>query len=140
MTPPNDLITTIGKTTGYRRPRCFGIRQADRLMHVYVIGQTGTGKTTFLHQLMRQDRAAGIGFCFLDPHGDLAEAMAAEAPGLYWNPADPACTLGYNPLSFVTPEFRPLLASGLIEALKKQWADAWGARMERWLGKTEQLG
>ncbi len=102
-------------------------------MHMYIIGQTGTGKTTLMHNMMRQDQAAGVGFCFIDPHGDLAETMADEMDCLYLNPADPECALGYNPLSYVTPEYRPLLASGLIETLKKQWADAWGARMEHLL-------
>ncbi len=120
-------------TTGYYRPRPFGIRLPDRLMHMYIIGQTGTGKTTLMHNMMRQDQAAGVGFCFIDPHGDLAETMADEMDCLYLNPADPECALGYNPLSYVTPEYRPLLASGLIETLKKQWADAWGARMEHLL-------
>lgn len=128
-------VTILGKTTGRYRPRMFGIHQVDRLMHIYIIGQTGTGKTTFMHNLMRQDIATGTGFCFIDPHGDLAEEMIENAPEniLYWNPADPACKLGYNPLSYVTKEFRPLLASGLIETLKKQWSDAWGARMEHML-------
>lgn len=106
-------------------------------MHMYIIGQTGVGKTTFMHNMMRQDIAAGRGFCFIDPHGDLAEEMATVGNiDHYWNPANPNCTLGYNPLSFVTPEFRPLLASGLIGTLKKQWSDAWGARMEHLLRFT----
>jgi type IV secretory pathway TraG/TraD family ATPase VirD4 len=135
MSTNSDHVTIIGKTTGRYRPRLFGIRQPDRLMHKYIIGQTGVGKTTFLHNLMRQDIAAGRGFCFIDPHGDLAGEIAASGNGcdFYWNPADPDCSLGYNPLSFVTPEFRPLLASGLIDTLKKQWADAWGVRMEHLL-------
>jgi type IV secretion system coupling TraD/TrwB family protein len=133
MQNPKDLVTTIGITTGYYRPRPFGIRQPDRLMHVYIIGQTGTGKTTLMHNMMRQDQAADIGFCYIDPHGDLAADMAETMDCLYWNPADPDCPLGYNPLSYVIPEFRPLLASGLIETLKKQWSDAWGARMEHLL-------
>jgi hypothetical protein len=133
MQVPRDHVTTIGTTTGHYHPRSFGIRQADRLMHIYIIGQTGTGKTTLMANLMRQDKAAGIGFCFIDPHGDLADDLSRQLDCLYWNPADPDCPLGYNPLSYVTPEFRPLLASGLIETLKKQWTDAWGARMEHLL-------
>ena len=101
-------------------------------MHMYVIGQTGVGKTTFLKNLMVQDNAAGRGFCFVDPHGDMASELSSFCD-IYWHPADPACPYGYNPLSFVTPEFRPLLASGLIETLKKQWEDAWGVRMEHLL-------
>lgn len=101
-------------------------------MHMYVIGQTGVGKTTFLKNMVLQDSEAGRGFCFIDPHGDIAEELSASCD-IYWNPADPACPYGYNPLSYVTPEFRPLLASGLIETLKKQWEDAWGVRMEHLL-------
>jgi len=137
MNQQNPQVTTLGVTTGRYRPRPFGILQPDRLMHMYIIGQTGVGKTTFMHNMMLQDIAAGRGFCFIDPHGDLAEEMAiAGNIDHYWNPADPCCTLGYNPLNFVTPEFRPLLASGLIDTLKKQWADAWGVRMEHLLRFT----
>lgn len=52
---------------------------------------------------------------------------------VYWNVADPNCPYGYNPLTYVTREYRPLVASGLIDTLKKQWSDAWGARMEHLL-------
>jgi len=134
---PKLRVTTLGVTTGRYRPRPFGILQPDRLMHMYIIGQTGVGKTTFMYNMIRQDIAAGRGFCFIDPHGDLAKEMAASGKiDHYWNPADPDCPYGYNPLSFVTPEFRPLLASGLIDTLKKQWADAWGVRMEHLLRFT----
>jgi len=134
---PSNQVTTLGVTAGRYRPRRFGILQPDRLMHMYIIGQTGVGKTTFMHNMMQQDLAASRGFCFIDPHGDLAEELAAFGNiDFYWNPVDPNCPYGYNPLSFVTPEFRPLLASGLIETLKKQWSDAWGVRMEHLLRFT----
>ena len=69
-----------------------------------------------------------------DPHGDLAQSIASECkPNIYWDVADPACPYGYNPLTYVTPAYRPLVASGLIDAFKKQWADAWGNRMEHLL-------
>lgn len=105
------------------------------MFHSYIIGQTGTGKSTLLLNMMRQDIEANQGFCLIDPHGDLAGAVAAFTGenGIIWNAADPGCTYGYNPLTYVAPEFRPLVASGLIETLKKQWADAWGARMEHLL-------
>ena len=108
---------------------------ADRLLHLYVIGQTGTGKSTLLGNLARQDAAAGRGFCLIDPHGDLAAELAEtlDRPVRYWNVADPAGRYGYNPLTPVTAEYRPLLASGLIDTLKRQWSDAWGARMEHLL-------
>jgi len=99
-----------------------------------VFGQTGTGKTTILRQLARHDYLADRGFGLLDPHGDLAHSIAIECtPDVYWDVANPACPYGYNPLTFVAPAYRPLVASGLIDAFKKQWADAWGNRMEHLL-------
>lgn len=130
-------VTIIGTTTKRyeTEPRAFGILQPDRLHHMYIIGQTGAGKSTLLYNLMRQDLLHEVGFCLLDPHGDLAEEIAAHANdrAVIWNPADPLCDYGYNPLTRVTDEYRPLVVSGLITALKKQWADAWGARMEHLL-------
>lgn len=119
----------------YRDPTPFGIAGSDRLQHLYIIGQTGTGKSTLLSNLALQDAQNRTGFCLIDPHGDLAEQVtdAITAPHLYWDVSDPACPLGYNPLGNVAPIYRPLVASGLIETLKKQWPDAWGARMEHLL-------
>jgi type IV secretory pathway TraG/TraD family ATPase VirD4 len=112
----------------------FALSIPDRLLHTYVIGQTGTGKSTLLANLMRQDIDNGVGFCLIDPHGDLAEEIASAGDNVtLWSPADPTCKVGYNPLAHVAREFRPLIASGIIDALKQQWADAWGARMEHLL-------
>ena len=113
----------------------FGITQKDRLLHFYSIGQTGTGKSTLLFNLAVQDALHDTGFCLIDPHGDLAESLHKHlvVDHLYWDVADPTCPLGYNPLKRVSEQYRPLIASGLIETLKKQWSDAWGARMEHLL-------
>ncbi len=137
MPSTSSPITIIGSITKRyeTEPRSFGILQPDRLHHMYIIGQTGTGKSTLLSNLMRQDLEQGNGFCLLDPHGDLAQEIAAHANenAIIWNPADPDCEYGYNPLTRVSDEYRPLVVSGLITTLKKQWADAWGARMEHLL-------
>ena len=119
----------------YAEPAPFGILQRDRLMHLYVIGQTGTGKSTLLYNLAHQDAQHGRGFCLIDPHGDLAEDLHRnlDQPHTYWDVSDPTCPYGYNPLKRVSEAYRPLVASGLIETLKKQWPDAWGARMEHLL-------
>ena len=119
----------------YQDPVPFGVGTRDRLLHTYVIGQTGTGKTTLLQNLAWQDARFGNGLCLIDPHGDLAESLhhQIERPHLYWEVADPACQIGYNPLKRVGEQYRPLVASGLIDTLKRQWPDAWGARMEHLL-------
>ena len=128
-------LTMIGTALGRKYFGSFGIYHPDRLLHMYIIGQTGTGKSTLLLNMIKQDIAGGHGFCLIDPHGDLAKQVVdiAGEDCIYWNVADPDCKLGYNPLPFTSPEYRPLIASALIDTLKKQWADAWGARMEHLL-------
>jgi len=128
----------IGQTLGRQPARMFGIPRLDRLHHQYVIGQTGTGKTTLLHNLMRQDVTARQGFCVIDPHGDLATSVKdmANDDVVYWDAASTTNQYGYNPLTRVSDQYRPLVASALIDTLKKQWADAWGARMEHLLRYT----
>lgn len=130
-----EIITTLGETRGRPPHRPFGMHNRDRMFHSYIIGQTGTGKSTLLRNLAAQDVGRRQGFCLIDPHGDLAEAVRTIAGDacIYWDAADPATPYGYNPLTYVTEAYRPLVASGLIDALKKQWADAWGARMEHLL-------
>lgn len=128
-------VTKLGTAHSRHRPQPFGIRLEDRLAHLYIIGQTGTGKSTLLYNLAMQDAKAGIGFCLVDPHGDLASNLSQNLgiEHLYWQVADPKSPYGYNPLTRVSAAYRPLVASGLIETLKKQWPDAWGARMEHLL-------
>jgi hypothetical protein len=116
--------------------RVFGIKNEDRFSHVYIIGKTGTGKSTLIETMALQDLSHGRGFALIDPHGDLVERVASGVPTfrqsdtIYFNPADPNQPYGYNPLRQVRREFISLAASGLMEVLKKMWADSWGVRME----------
>lgn len=129
-------ITYIGETTFHRRFQRFGIKQADRLSHVHVLGKTGVGKSTLLQGLALQDLEAGRGFALIDPHGDMVERIAAAVPPSlahrvrYLNAPDPTQPFGYNPLRRVRQDKMPLAASGLLETLKKLWPEAWGVRME----------
>jgi len=119
-----------------RDRRIFGIKAEDRFSHVYIIGKTGTGKSTLIETMALQDLTLGSGFALIDPHGDLVERVASCIPAsrqpdtIYFNPSVPAQPYGYNPLRQVRHEFIALAASGLMEVLKKMWADAWGVRME----------
>ncbi|WP_386331471.1 type IV secretory system conjugative DNA transfer family protein [Sulfitobacter sediminilitoris] len=128
-------MSTLGLALSRYGNTPFGIRLADRLMHLHVVGQTGTGKSTLLANLALQDAARGFGFCLIDPHGDLADTLAAHLGDRahLWAPADPDNPYGYNPLTRVPEAFHPLVAAGLIDAFKKQWTDAWGVRMEHLL-------
>lgn len=128
-------VTTLGNAWSRYGSRAFGIRQADRMQHLYIIGQTGTGKSTLLLNMALQDAVNDVGFCLIDPHGDLAEELAARVGdrALVWRPYDRDCPLGYNPLTRTSQALRPLVTSGLIATLRQQWADAWGVRMEHLL-------
>jgi type IV secretory pathway TraG/TraD family ATPase VirD4 len=129
-------ITHLARIDYRNDHRVFGIRTEDRFSHVYVIGKTGTGKSTLIETMALQDLEHGNGFALIDPHGDLAERVAARIPPgrqldtIYFNPSDPTQPYGYNPLRQVRQEFISLAASGLMEVLKKMWADSWGVRME----------
>jgi len=132
----HEAVSYLGETTYHRHYQRFGIRQADRLSHVYILGKTGVGKSTLLETLALHDVAAGRGFALIDPHGDLAERVRDAArpvlgEGLiYLDAADGAQPYGYNPLRRVRDDRIPLAASGFLDALRKLWPDAWGVRME----------
>ncbi|MBV9330203.1 MAG: type IV secretion system DNA-binding domain-containing protein, partial [Alphaproteobacteria bacterium] len=128
-------VSYFGETNHRRDFRRFGIKQLDRLSHIYLIGRTGTGKSTLMETLARQDLEAGRGLCVIDPHGDLVERLRdhAETTGracLYWDAADVRQRFGFNPLRRVREDKVPLAVSGVLGALKKLWPDAWGVRME----------
>src|SRR4051812_17762332 len=103
-------VTHLGITNGRYQPRPFGIRQRDRFFHTYVIGATGTGKTTLLEGIALQDINHGRGLAVLDPHGDLAERLVRLIPHsrlkdlVYFNAPDRNQPFGYNPLRRVSSD------------------------------------
>src|SRR3981081_4331085 len=105
-----------------------------RRRHLYIIGQTGTGKSTLLLNLIAQDLAAGAGIALLDPHGDLAEDVLMHVPRdrtndlVYVNPADAERPIGFNPLSAVPEDLKPIVADGVVSAFRHVWPAHWGAR------------
>jgi type IV secretory pathway TraG/TraD family ATPase VirD4 len=129
-------ITPIGRVDFRNDHHVFGIKTEDRFSHIYIIGKTGTGKSTLLEGMALRDLESGRGFALVDPHGDLVERVAARITAsrredtIYLNASDPTQPYGYNPLRQVREEFITLAASGLMEVLKKMWADSWGVRME----------
>ena len=121
------------------------ILPADRRRHVYIVGQTGTGKTGLLFNLMRADMEAGAGFCFLDPHGDASQAIAAATPRgrtndvIYLDPSDPTHTFAYNPLAGVAEADRATSAANIVSAFKNIWGNSWGPRLEYVLSNALRL-
>lgn len=135
----NNEVTQFAKSNYRNRRVEFGIKQKDRLYHSYIIGKTGTGKTTLLETMMLQDVEMGNGFAFLDPHGDLAEKLNTQIPGdkkenvIYLNVFDQNNRYSFNPLANVSVDKRTLAASGLLDGFKRIWAENWGPRLEHLL-------
>src|SRR5207253_2075263 len=114
-------VLHIGRVDFRNDNRLFGIKREDRFSHIYVVGKTGTGKSTLIETMALQDVERGNGFALIDPHGDLVERVAARVPQwrrgelIYLNVPDAAQPYGYNPLRQVRGEFIALAASGLME-------------------------
>jgi len=116
----------------------------DRRRHIYIIGKTGTGKSTLLYNLMTADLRAGRGFALLDPHGDLAPAVANSAPKgrndiVYIDPADLDHSVGFNPLQQVSADRRHLVATQIVSSFKAVWGESWGPRMQYILTQSLRL-
>jgi hypothetical protein len=129
-------LTFLGRTNWRDRRRPFGVPEEDRSAHMYVIGKTGTGKSSLLEFMIRQDIVNGHGVALFDPHGDLAERIVQWMPEsrrsslIYLNVPDPEQPFGFNPLEGVPLFKRSLAANGIVEAMKKMFVDAWGYRLE----------
>lgn len=105
--------------------KAIRLANADRQRHMYVVGQTGTGKSTFLENLALQDMLEGRGFAFVDPHGDTAEKLLAMVPKertedvIYFCPADMDYPLGLNMFEYHTPDQKDFLIQEAIGMLYK---------------------
>lgn len=97
----------------------------DRRRHIYAVGQTGTGKSTFLENLALQDMLSGNGFAFIDPHGDTVEKLMSMVPReraedvIYFNPSDMDYPLGLNMFEFDDPDQKDFLIQESINMLYK---------------------
>jgi len=137
----NDVIY-FGKVNFRNKMQTFGIKTDDRRRHVYIVGKTGTGKTTLLENMILSDIYAGHGCCYIDPHGDTAEKLLDYIPSwrindvVYFNPADIEHPIGFNILESVDPNMKHLVASGMMSVFKKIWEGVWSARMEYILNNT----
>jgi hypothetical protein len=99
----------------------------DRVRHCYVIGQTGTGKTVFLKNMIIQDIKNGDGVCFIDPHGNDIEDILANIPPervddvIYFDPAHTARPMGLNMLEYDVnfPEQKIFVINELLSIFNK---------------------
>ena len=129
-------ISLFGVTNFRGDNTIFGIWRTDRSRHVYVLGQTGTGKSGALELLTLSDIYWDQGFAVIDPHGDYAQHILAFIPErrindvVYFNPADTAFPIGFNPLELTDPSLKGHISSELVGVLKRLFAESWGPRLE----------
>ncbi len=127
--PPNlpNNGTIIGKNIFRGEERIVSILQDDRRRHFYIIGQTGTGKSVLLQEMIRQDIESGGGVALIDPHGDIAEKVLELIPQtrikdvIYFNPSDFEKPLGLNMLEYDLkyPEAKTFVVNELLEIFEK---------------------
>lgn len=133
--PPSSasrLMLGYNEHQGVRKPVNLSVEQ--RLRHTYLIGASGTGKSSLLLNMIRQDLEAGEGIAVLDPHGDLIDNILARIPDerlkdvVLFDPSDAEYPIGFNILSALSELERTLLASDLV-AVFRRMSTSWGDQM-----------
>ena len=121
--PDEGLLLGYNIFRGVKKPVRLAL--GDRQRHMYAVGQTGTGKSTFLENLALQDMLNGDGFAFIDPHGDTAEKLLSMVPKertedvIYFSPADMDYPMGLNLFEFQTPDQKDFLIQETLNMLYK---------------------
>lgn len=132
----DENISAFGLTNFRGINHQFGMLRGDRSRHVYIIGQTGAGKSGLLELFALSDIFHGQGYAIIDPHGDLAVNNMRFIPAsrlkdvVYFNPADTANPVGFNPLEVTNPEQKSNISSEVIGVLKRMFGESWGPRLE----------
>ncbi|MBQ3292885.1 DUF87 domain-containing protein [Candidatus Saccharibacteria bacterium] len=116
------LFLGTNEFRGVKKPIYLG--EKDRRRHMYVIGQTGMGKSVFLENLAFQDMCDGKGFAFIDPHGDAVEALLKRVPEeriddvIYFDPADIEHPVGMNMFEFTSEDQKDFIVQEGISMLQ----------------------
>ena len=138
----DENISAFGLTDFRGINHQFGLLRRDRSRHVYIIGQTGAGKSGLLELMALSDVFYNQGYCIIDPHGDFAIDNLRFVPEsrvndvVYFNPADTAFPVAFNPLEITDPARKPNICSEVIGVLKRMFGDSWGPRLEHILRYT----
>ncbi len=138
----DENISAFGLTNFRGINHQFGMLRRDRSRHVYIIGQTGAGKSGMLELFALSDVFYNQGYCIIDPHGDFAINNLRFVPEhriqdvVYFNPADTAYPVAFNPLELDDPARKPNVCSEVIGVLKRMFGDSWGPRLEHILRYT----
>ncbi len=129
-------VNFFARTEFKNKATTFGIKKEDRRKHIYVVGKTGTGKSTMIANMAINDMRNKEGLAVVDPHGDLTDALLDFVPSYrindiaYLDPSDVANPFHLNPLELKNPAHRELVASGIVSIFYKLYHYSWGPRLE----------
>lgn len=132
----DENISAFGLTNFRGINHQFGMLRYDRSRHVYIIGQTGAGKSGLLELFALSDVYHNAGYAIIDPHGDFAINNMKFIPAnrikdvVYFNPADTSHPIGFNPLEVTDPNMKSNISSEVIGVLKRMFGESWGPRLE----------
>lgn len=132
----DEQVSAFGLTNFRGINQQFGLYRSDRSRHVYVIGQTGAGKSGLLELFALSDVYHNQGYAIIDPHGDFAVNNMHFIPPhrikdvVYFNPADTAYPIGFNPMEVTDPNMKSNTSSEIIGVLKRMFGESWGPRLE----------
>ncbi len=135
-------INFFARTEYRNKPATFGIKKDDRRKHLYIVGKTGTGKSTMIANMAINDMRNGEGVAVIDPHGDLCDLLLDFVPSYrindvaYLDPSDLEYPFHLNPLEVKNESFRELVASGIVSIFYKLYSYSWGPRLEYILRNT----
>lgn len=128
-------LSPIANTNFRGHNTMFGMPRGDRGRHLYIIGQTGVGKSGLLELLTISDIYSKYGFAVIDPHGDYAIHTLERIPPerlqdvIYFNPADTDFPIAFNPMEAPDERLKTHTVSELIGVLKRMF-ESWGPRLE----------
>lgn len=128
-------LSPIANTNFRGHNTMFGLPRTDRGRHMYIIGQTGVGKSGLLELMTISDIYSPYGFAVIDPHGDYAINILRRIPPerandvIYFNPADTDFPIAFNPMEVIDPKLKTHTVSELIGVLKRMF-ESWGPRLE----------
>ncbi len=115
----------IGESNYRGEKKLVRLQEEDRRRHIFMIGKTGTGKTTLFETMIEQDMHNGKGLCFIDPLGDAIESLLKKVPTsrandvILFDPSDTKYPLGLNLLEYTKPEEKDFLIQEVIEIFYK---------------------
>jgi len=135
-------INFFARTEFKNKITTFGIKKKDRRRHLYIIGKSGTGKSTLIANMAINDLRNREGLAVVDPHGDLTEILLDYIPSYrinetcYLDPSDTTHPFHLNPLEVTNPLHKELIASSIVAIFYKLYAYTWGPRLEHILRNT----